>query len=417
MPRRGLVAGALLALVALCGASAVTLADQDEQDFSAIARGRYLTVVGDCAACHTAEGGKALAGGRPVETPFGMLRAPNITPDKETGIGAWTDAQFIDAMTEGMAPHGVHLYPAMPFPYFASVTRKDLLAIRAYLATVPAVRHPVQVNQLPFPFDIRASMIAWDTLFFHPEPFRPRPDKSTAWNRGAYLVQGLMHCGTCHTPKNFLGADDNGRRLRGYVVQRWFAPDLTPNGRRGIGGWSEGDLVAYLKTGHNRFADATGPMADEIRDSSSKMTDSDLRAVATYLKDQPRPAEPHPASVAASDPTMKMGAAIYRDECSACHTPSGHGIEGMFPSLAGSPAVQSADPTSLIHIVLRGSRSVATPGATTATAMPPFGWLLNDAQVAAVTTYVRNAWGNAARPVDAGRVAALRADLARHAGD
>jgi mono/diheme cytochrome c family protein len=417
MPRRGIVAGAVLALVALCGVSAVTRAGQDEQDFSAIARGRYLAVVGDCAACHTAPSGAALAGGRPIETPFGIVRAPNITPDTETGIGAWTDRQFIDAMTKGIAPHGVHLYPAMPFPYFASVTHQDLRAIRAYLATVPAAHHAVHADELPFPFDIRASMIAWDALFFHPKPFRPQADKSAAWNRGAYLVQGLMHCGTCHTPKNFLGADENGRRLQGYVIQRWFAPDLMTDGRRGIGGWKESDLVAYLKTGHNRLADATGPMADVIRDSSSKMSDADLRAVATYLKDQPRPDEPRAAPLPPSDHGMKIGAAIYRDECSACHTPSGRGIDGMFPSLAGSPAVQSADPTSLIHIVLKGSRSVATAGAPTATGMPPFGWLLSDAQVAAIVTYVRNAWGNAAPAVDAGRVAALRADLSRHAGN
>jgi mono/diheme cytochrome c family protein len=414
MPRYRIVAAGLVASLLLCAGSAA-IADQDEQDFSTIARGRYLTLAGDCAACHTAEGGKALAGGRPIETPFGDLLSPNITPDRETGIGAWTDQQFIDAMTKGKGPLGDHLYPAMPYPNFTKVTRKDLLAIRAYLATVPPARHAVQVDQLPFPFDYRASMIAWDALFFRSGTFRPRGDKSAAWNRGAYLVEGLMHCGACHTPKNFLGADESHNRFRGYVVQRWFAPDLTVDNRRGIGGWSADDIVAYLKTGHNRFADATGPMGDEVLESSSKLADSDLRAVATYLKDQPDPGETLTTPLASDDRAMKMGAAIYRDECSACHTPTGRGIAGMFPSLAGSASVQSKVPTSLIHIVLRGARSVATNGAPTAPAMPPFGWLLNDDQVAAVVTYIRNAWGNAAAKVVSGTVRDERRTLKKSA--
>jgi mono/diheme cytochrome c family protein len=414
MPRRGIVA-TLVGGLTLCAISAATLADQDEQDFSVIERGRYLAIAGDCASCHTMTGGKAFAGGRPIGTPFGDLLAPNITPDRATGIGDWTDRQFVDAMTKGKRKDGSRLYPAMPYPAYAKVSRTDLLAIRAYLATVPRVHHAVNADQLAFPFDYRASMKVWDALFFRPGPFEARHDKSAAWNRGAYLVNGLMHCGTCHTPKNLLGADDNARRFRGYVTEGWLAPDLTTDARRGIGAWSEGDIVAYLKTGHNRIADATGPMANVIKGSSSRLTDADLHAVATYLKDQPIPGEPPQTPPTLDDRVMKVGAAIYRDECSACHTPTGRGIAGMFPTLAGSPSVQSANPTSLIHIVLQGSRSVATAGAPTAPAMPPFGWLLNDDQVAAITTYIRNAWGNAAPKVEASTVADQRKALAKSA--
>ena len=222
-----------------------------------------------------------------------------------------------------------------------------------------------------------------------------------------------MHCGTCHTPKNIAGADKNAERLQGFALQGWFAPDITSDGRRGVGSWSIDDVATYLKTGHNRFAAATGPMADEVANSSSKMTDADLRAVATWLKDQPAPREDSTPPVAGSGPVMKIGAAIYADECSACHTPRGTGIPGLFPALAGAPAVQSVDPASAIHVVLTGARSVSTAAAPTAPAMPAFAWLLDDQQTASVLTYIRNAWGNAASKVSAEEVSKRRGALAK----
>ncbi|MBV9786115.1 MAG: cytochrome c [Acidisphaera sp.] len=407
--------GVLLAAAVLGLAITAARAAQDKQNFTIIERGRYLALLGDCAACHTEPGsGQAFAGGRPIETPFGTVLAPNITPDRDTGIGAWTDDEFVDALQKGVGRGGVHLYPAMPYTYYTRATREDVLAIRAYLATVAPVRHAVVSNQLPFPFDIRASMLAWNRLFFSPGRLAPTPAKSAEWNRGAYLVEGLAHCGMCHTPKNFLGGDETSQHLKGNVVQGWYAPDITDDARRGLGGWSVDDIVAYLRSGHNRIAAASGPMAEEVTRSSAQMDESDLRAIAVYLKDQPG-GEEHAAPLAVDDARMRTGSAIYADECSACHTPNGGGIAGLFPALNGAPAVQSADPTSLIRVVLQGAQSAATPAAPTGPAMPQFAWLLDNAKVASVITYIRNAWGNAAPPVSIERVAAERHRLSRRA--
>lgn len=382
----------------------------DKQDFGQIARGRYLAVVGDCAACHTLPGsGHDMAGGRPVETPFGVLFSPNITPDPQTGIGAWTDDEFVDALTKGTGRNGTHLYPAMPYTYYTKLNRNDALAIRAYLNTLPAVHNAVESDQLPFPLSIRMSMSVWDWLFFKPAPFEPVAGKSAEWNRGAYLAEGLGHCGMCHTPKNFLGADKDGERLQGYALQGWFAPNITNNSPVGLGNWSVDDIASYLKTGHNKFSAATGPMSETLNLSTSKMDDSDLKSIAIYLKDY----SGHQQS-ASSDPdqkVMNVGGQIYADECSGCHTANGKGIANMFPSLNGSAIVQQTDPTSLLHVVLRGARSVGTDKAPTAPAMPSFSWILKDDQIANVLTYIRNSWGNKAPPVSASQVSKQRQAL------
>jgi mono/diheme cytochrome c family protein len=382
----------------------------DKQDFKQIERGHYLAIAGDCAACHTLPGsGHDLAGGRAIETPFGLLVAPNITPDPQTGIGAWTDDEFVNALTKGTGRNGTRLYPAMPYTYYTKTSRDDVLAIRAYLNTMPAVHNAVTANQLPFPFDIRGFMAVWDWMFFTPGAFQPVAGKSEEWNRGAYLTEGLAHCGMCHTAKNFLGADKTSEKLQGYALQGWFAPEITNDARRGIGAWSTDDIVTYLKTGHNNMSAATGPMSETLNLSTSHMADEDLKAIASYLKDQPSTQES--ASSGPDQGIMKSGAQIYTDECSGCHTHDGKGLPSMFPSLNGSAAVQQRDPTSLLHVVLRGARSVGTDQAPTATAMPPFSWVLNDDQVAAVVTYIRNSWGNSAPTVTASEVAKQRKDL------
>ncbi len=408
--RRVLHAG-LLGLSALL-ASATAGAVTDKQNFEQIERGAYLALVSDCQACHTEPGGPPYGGGRAIETPFGNVLAPNLTPDKQTGIGNMTDDEFVDALTKGTSRGGEHLYPAMPYTYLTKMSREDALAIRAYLDTALPVQNQVKSNQLPFPFNIRASMVAWNTLFFTPGQYKPDPSKSAEWNRGAYLVEGPMHCGMCHTPKNFLGGDETSHSLTGYSLQGWFAPDITEEGRRGLGQWSIEDIVVYLKTGHNRFSAASGPMGEEVTRSSSRLLDSDLRAVAVYLKDRAAPAESSPTAVAAEKPAMKMGAAIFGDECAPCHTPAGKGIPSLFPDLAGSPAIQSREPTSILRVILDGTRSVGTSGAPTAPAMPGFRRLLNDDEVAAVATYIRNAWGNAAPAVSASDVKDMRQSLA-----
>jgi mono/diheme cytochrome c family protein len=401
--------GLFLTLAASAGGQPTT---PDPQDFVQIAYGRYVAVLGDCAACHTNPGGPPYAGGQAIETPFGNVLAANITPDRETGIGGWTDAQFIRAMTQGSAPTDARLYPAMPYLYYAKMTRQDLIALRAYLNTLNPVNHRVVSDQLPFPFDIRLGMAFWNILFYTPGTFRPDTHKSASWNRGAYLVEGSGHCGACHTAKNVLGGDESSQFLRGYSIQGWFAPDITDNNHVGIGSWSIEDVVSYLRSGVNPRSIASGPMADEIEESSSHMTRADLTAIAVFLKSQRAGVTPPGPVLAADDPIMLAGQAIYIDECSACHTRDGSGIARLFPRLRGSSVVQSREPTSLIHVALEGSRAVATDPAPTSPAMPPFGWKLSNRQVADVLTYIRNAWGNHALPVTAGDVRAARQILA-----
>ncbi len=412
-----------LAVSAVLGVSAAAQTGKiDKQSFGQLERGHYLTIVGDCAACHTLPGsGHEFAGGRIIETPFGQLMSPNITPDPVTGIGAWTDDEFVNALTKGTGRNGTRLYPAMPYTYYTKVTRDDALAIRAYLNSIPAVQNKVRSNQLPFPLDIRLGLAGWDELFFTPGEFKPDPNKSAEWNRGAYLAQGLEHCGLCHTPKNALGGDDTSRVNQGYKLQGWFAPNITNDPRLGLGGWSVDEIADYLKYGHNKTTNATGLMSETINLSTSQLSDDDVRAIAVYLKDQPGDpfaASAHNNNQAAAAPAapdqnvMKAGAQIYADECSGCHTPNGKGVPGLFPSLNGAPSVQQTDPGSLLHVVLRGALAVATPKAPTGPEMPAFEWLLNDDQIAAVLTYIRNSWGNSAPAVSAGDASKARKELA-----
>ena len=385
----------------------------DPQNFGQIQRGRYLAIAGDCGSCHTVpESNQPFAGGRPIETPFGVVVGANITPDPETGIGAWSDELFVRALREGKGHNGQLLYPAMPYPYYTKLTESDALAIRAYLNTVKPVRNAVVSNKLPFPFDVREGMAAWNALYFRGGEFKPDSAKSAEWNRGAYLVEGLGHCGACHTPKTKLGGDDRAHAFQGYPLQGWFAPNITNDNERGLGGWSVTDIVAYLKNGHNMTTASTGIMAEEITLSSSHMTDADLTAIATYLKDLPGQTASPPAAVSASDAKMVAGGAIYADECSACHGLDGKGVPYLFPSLAGSPNVRSADPTSLIRVLIEGARSVATAGEPTGPGMPSFAWKLSDDQAAAVLTYIRNSWGASAPAVDSRQVEQVRARTA-----
>jgi mono/diheme cytochrome c family protein len=407
-----IVLGAAAALVPLLAAMKTVVAIMpDSQEFGLIERGRYLTVAADCVACHTVlDGGKSFAGGRPIETPFGNITSANITPDHDTGIGSWTDDDFDNAVRRGIRPNGERLYPAMPFPWYAKMSREDVMAIRAYLRTLPPVHNQVVTNTLPFPFNIRASMRVWNALYYTDGEFKADPQKSTEWNRGAYLVQGPGHCAACHTPKSFLGGDRTSEYLRGSYLQGWFAPDITNEARTGIGLWSVEDIVTYLKTGLNRVTAATGPMAEVVKYSTSHMTDNDLAAIATYLKSVSGQQD-NPTPVAANDPFMVAGQAIYRDQCSACHSLDGRGVPQLFPSLADSSVVRSNDPTTLIRMVLRGARSVATDAEPTSPGMPSFGWQLDDAQIAAVLTYIRNTWGSVGAPVSARDVNSKRSDL------
>jgi mono/diheme cytochrome c family protein len=379
-----------------------------------VAQGKYLVDAGDCEACHTAAGGAPFAGARGIRTPFGIIYSANITPDVKTGIGKWTEADFYRAMHKGIAHGGKNLYPAFPYTYFTRISRADVDAIYAYLRTLPPIYQVKPANKLPFPLNIRPLMAIWNALFFRPREFRPNPAMSAEWNRGAYLVWGPGHCGGCHTPKNLLLADRNGHALQGAKLNDWVALDLTGDARRGLATWSSGDIVEFLRSGRNARATASGSMQEVIYYSTSRMSDSDLAAIATYLKQLP-PRRHVKGFAAPSEAAMRVGQAIYTDTCAGCHGADGEGQARYFPPLAGDAPVQARNPTTIVRIILAGSRSVPTPASPTAAAMPAFDWKLGDSEIAAVATYVRSSWGNAAPEVQARTVAKLRRRYAESA--
>ena len=382
-------------------------------DAAQVRRGQYLSRVGDCLSCHIVAGGKPFAGGRGLNTPFGVVYSANITPDRKTGIGTWTADQFYRAMHDGIDDRGEHLYPAFPYRWFTRASRQDSDAIFAFLKTVPAVDSTPPANRLAFPVNIRATIAGWNLLFLDKDPFAPDPAQSAEWNRGARIVNGLGHCGACHTPRNLLGATKSRAAFNGAKLDAYVAPDLTENQRTGLGAWTIDDIAEYLHVGRNQHADAGGPMADVITYSTSLLSDADRHAIAVYLKSlQPRTASAPAAPDAAA---MKRGAQIYTDACSACHLGEGKGQPGFFPPLEHDAVAQQADPAGIVHFVLAGSRTGPAPSRPSALTMPSFAWKLDDQEIADVATYVRNSWGNRAGAVDAAAVHKLRERLAMQA--
>jgi mono/diheme cytochrome c family protein len=390
--------------LALCRVSGTAAADEE-----AVTRGRYLADLGDCAACHSAPHGPAFSGGVPFSASFGTVYSANITPDRETGIGAWTPDQFYAAMHFGVRPDGAHLYPAFPYAYFSLLDRADTDALFSYLKTLAPARVLPHPNELGFPFNLRAVMWFWDLMFLDRRLFQADPSESAAWNRGAYLVGGLGHCGACHTPKDRLFGDEMNRVYQGGVVDNWFAANLTPAPRDGIGAWSEADIVQFLKTGRNQFTTAAGSMQDVITLSTSRMTDADLMAIATYLKALP-PA-PNPAPPAPDPASMQAGAATFAQSCAACHAPTDPAAPPDYPKLAGDTMVVGRDATTVLRILLAGDQSATSPTVKTGYSMPSFA-TLSDAEIANVATFVRNAWGNSAPSVTLRDVARLRKSIA-----
>lgn len=405
----------LAAIAAAFAASwTMTPAAAQETVYSQVERGRYVLITGNCQGCHTAPGEEPFAGGRGLETPFGTIYTPNITFDAETGLGRWSRQDFRRAMYEGIAPDGSRLYPAFPYPHFSKMPREDVDALYDYLATLPRVKKDKPENGLPWPFSWRSSLAGWQWMFFEPKPFQPDPDKSEAWNRGAYLVEGPGHCAGCHTEKNLAGADKESRHLMGGQLEDWAAPDIRGGRNGGLAHWSEDDIVEFLKTGRNAHTAAFSIMSEVIEYSTQHMVESDLRAIATYLKDlesgeRDAPSEPDEA-------VMKAGAAIYFDNCSACHVSDGKGVPRFFAPLAGSGKANNEDPTTVIRVILEGARAVPTEAHPTPLTMPAFGWKLTDEQIASVATYIRSSWGNRGGPVSASEVAGLRKRLAAGLG-
>ncbi|WP_267412256.1 cytochrome c [Pantoea sp. GM_Pan_4] len=399
--------------LSLCAAALLltSFVSHAQPEYDQYARGSYIATLADCTACHTADPQQPFAGGVRLQTPFGTLVGANITPDRETGIGNWRYEDFRRAMTEGIGHGGKRLYGAMPFTAYTKMSDKDLQDLWAWMQTLQPIHNPVETNQLPFPFNIRTSLMVWNWINFDQGAFQPDARQSAQWNRDAYLVQGAGHCGTCHTPKNLLGGDKNGAFLRGEVVEGWMAPDITANPHSGLGKWSQQDIVSYLRTGVNRFDIASGPMADAVRHSTQHWRDEDLQAVAVYLKSGESRDEQVPAALAATDDRMKLGAQIYAAKCSACHSPGGRGEKNIFPQLADNPLLNQEDATSLIRVVAAGSRGVDTDARPTAPAMPAFAGTLGDEEIAAVVSYIRNSWGNAAAPVSADDVKKVKQKL------
>jgi mono/diheme cytochrome c family protein len=372
-------------------------------------RGQALAVAGDCLSCHLRDGGQPFAGGLGLNTPFGVIYSANITPDPATGIGTGTNDQFYRAMHDGIGADGQNLYPAFPYPSFSRMSRADDDAIFAYLKTIPAVSYAPPANRLPLLFSVRFMVKGWNLLFFRPDDFQADPGQSAEWNRGAYLVTGPGHCGGCHTPTNFFGAAQGDQALRGGDLDNWVAPDLTANPRTGLGGWSIDDIAEYLRTGRNAHAGAGGAMAEVVSYSTSLMSDQDRHAIAVYLKGQS--ASPDAGAATVDPGALQRGAAIYSDACASCHLENGVGQPQFFPPLGHDAMLQQADPTGLEHLILAGGRVAPTATRTSPLTMPSFAWKLTDGEIADVSTYLRNSWGNQAAPISASSVHDLRRRL------
>jgi mono/diheme cytochrome c family protein len=384
----------ILATVLLCTAFTAARAETEPSE-EEIARGKALVIAGDCASCHTADPARPFAGGKRINTPFGGIYSPNLTPDRETGLGAWSEEDFHRALRSGVAPDGSRYYPAFPYPYFTKLTRQDIEAIRVYLATLAPVHNIEPTPELHWPLNYRVVMRVWNALFFRPGIFEPNQQKSTEWNRGGYLVTGAAHCGACHTPKNLFGADRRGRSFGGSEVDGWYAPRLDNAARSGLKSWSEDDLVEYLSSGRNGKSHADGPMADVVVNSTSQMSDADVRAIAVYLKDLPAGAS-EPVVTRPSDADMAAGKAVYDHNCVSCHEADGSSAPRIYPPLPGNALLQSGDPLSTLRIILDGAQTVTTRRAPNPGSMPAYAKQLSDSEVADVANYIRNSWGNAA---------------------
>lgn len=368
-----------------------------------VARGAYLARVGDCMLCHTARGGAPFAGGRAIATPFGTVYSSNLTPDAATGLGRWSAAHFRRALHQGRARDGRLLYPVFPYPHTTRVTDADADLLFDYLRSLPPVNQPNREHRLRFPYNTQAALAVWRALYFQPAPFHPDPARTPEWNRGAYLVQGLAHCGACHTARNALGGVRDALDLSGGLIpmQNWYAPALTSPSEAGLGDWRIEDIVQLLQTGTAPKATVSGPMAEVVLHSTQYIDPTDLRAMAVYLKSLPQVGtDTDPREVArAGTPLLARGSKLYGTHCAACHGELGTGVPGAYPALAGNRAVTMPATENLVQIVLNGGFAPATHGNPRPFGMPPFATSLSDGDVAAVLTFIRSAWGNRAAPV------------------
>jgi mono/diheme cytochrome c family protein len=406
---------------ALLTLGAASLAHAEPQTAPPTSKGEYLARAGDCIACHSVIGGKAFAGGLRMGTPMGAIYTTNITPDKDTGIGSYTFEDFDGAVRRGVAKDGHRLYPAMPYPSYAKITDDDMRALYDFfMKEVPPVNQANKPSEIPGYLSFRWPLAIWNMVFTEGGAYVAKPGHDAGWNRGAYLIQGLGHCGACHTPRGWAFQEkalDEGRGtyLQGAELDAWLAPDLRGDVRTGLGGWSEADLASFLKTGHNARGVAFGSMLDVVNNSTPYLSDDDLNAMAAYLKSLPPSAEQiaptydeGTTKALASGSPQQPGATLYLGYCVSCHGADGKGQSSYLPPLAGNPVVLDADPNSLVNLVLNGAQPLVVKGTPDAYRMQQYRVQLGDEEIAAVLTFVRGAWGNDAAAVTAGQVKALR---------
>ena len=441
-PRRWLAVGALAVLVAagagvawvmlppralgFAGGAPVQLADYkgpspvgvpaELRDAELVKRGEYLTKAADCQVCHTVDGGRPYAGGRAFKTQFGTLYSPNITADRDTGIGAWSDADFVRALHKGVAKDGSHLYPAFPYESYTLLADDDVRAIKAYLFSLPAVRAQAPANALAFPFNQRGLMALWSAFYNPDQRFRPRQDRSPDWNRGAYLVEGLAHCGDCHTQRNLAQALDNRQKFAGTVTEGWRAYNITADHGSGLGAWTDDELATYLSTGHAAGrGSAAGPMAEVVDVSLSQLSPADIRAMVAYLRSVPAistPGLPSPRVTPASDMPKTIvasadrgGKQVFEGACVGCHSWSGVSLLTREATLTGSRSVNDVGAVNVAQIVLSGQRRQTPEGEVL---MPAFGAAYSDTEIAAVANYVTARFGAQGSALTAKDVAKLR---------
>jgi mono/diheme cytochrome c family protein len=400
-----------IAVATICGAqrswSEVPAVD------APMSRGEYLAHVGDCVACHSKQGGVPFAGGFAMPTPFGTLYSPNITPDEATGIGNWTADEFYQMMHTGHSRDGSFLYPAMPFPAYTKVTRKDCDALFAFLRTLKPVAQVNRENELRFPYNNRSLMFGWRTLYFTEGTFTPDSKRSAEFNRGAYLVQGLGHCASCHSTINALGGSSEDAAFAGGLIplQNWYAPSLTSNQESGLGNWSVPDIAALLKGGVSMRGAVYGPMAAVTHNSLQYLTNADASSVAVYLKsllESKRPAQQLRDESTAAATVLAAGREIYQSRCAACHRSDGKGMPPAYPPLAGNPSIEMQSSVNPLRMVLNGGYPPQTSQNPRPYGMPPFAQVLSDYEVASVVTYIRVSWGNHGSPVSRRDANALR---------
>ena len=383
-----------------------------------IRRGEYLTIAADCMVCHTVPGGAAFAGGLPFPAPSGTLYSTNITADRDTGIGNYSDQDFLNAVQRGVRKDGARLYPAMPYTSYTFMTDADVLAIKAYLFSLPAVYRQNQRDTLQFPFKQRWSMVFWSWAFNPNTRFAPNTAKSAEWNRGAYIAEALAHCGECHTPRNLAFALDNGRKFAG-AAYGWLAYNITSDRGTGIGSWGDDELFAYLANGHAAGrGTASGPMGEVVDHSLSQMEPADIRALVTYLRSIPAVASSEPATIAPPAPASPkeggavadaLGRKVFAQACASCHSWTGVSELSPFATISGSRAVNDPTATNVAQIVISGTRRL-TPGAMS---MPAFGTTYSDTEIAGVANYVTGRFGSAASKLTAKDVADLRSQTGR----